>query len=50
MEWIAAQERPATLACQLFGGLKASQQQQPPELTDLGSPATEKLARRIALA
>jgi hypothetical protein len=50
VEWIDAQERTETLGCQLFCGLKAAQQQQPPEFTDLGSPATEKLACRIVLA
>jgi hypothetical protein len=50
MEWIDAQERTATLGCQLFGGLKAAQQQQSPEVTDLGSPATKKFACRTVLA
>jgi hypothetical protein len=49
MEWINAQERTATLGRQLFRSLKAAQQQEPPELTDLGSPATEKFTRRTVV-
>jgi hypothetical protein len=50
VEWINAQERTATLGRQLFRGLKAAQQQEPPELTYLGPPATEKFTRRIVVA